>query len=254
MTIASQDGHSVPDSIWKDTGITEHMGGIRATELLLKMIDARPGERAIDMGCGTGHTACTMAKKSVEVVAFDIDSRMLARAKARAARSGTADKISFIQADIHYLPFREGTFDTALAESVLTFCDADRVSREAYRVLKPGGAFGVNELTYLKSPDPALKAMLRLTLKLSPLTDREWKLLFLKSGFVDVVSRISKIHLPGQFMSHLKIDGPIAYSSALVKSIFKPAITRAFLSPKMPGAVMKYRSYVGYGLYSGRKP
>lgn len=244
----------MPDSTWKDTGITEHMGGTRATELLLKMTGADPGDRAIDMGCGTGYTACTMAKKGVEVIAVDIDSRMLARAKARAARSGTADRISFIRADVHYLPFRDGTFDTALAESVLTFCDADRVSREANRVLKPGGAFGVNELTYLKSPDPALKAMLRLTLKLSPLTDREWKGLFQRSGFVEIVSRISKISLPGQFMSHMKIDGPIAYSRALLKCFFKPAITRAFLSPKMPGAIMKYRSYVGYGLYSGRKP
>lgn len=253
MTIAAQRP-SVPESIWKDSGITEHMGGVKATERLLRMADVAPGQLVADLGCGTGYTARVLAERGANVIALDIDRELLVKARARASKSGVAEKVNFIQADVHRLPFKEGTFDAALAESVLAFCDAGQAAREACRTLKPGGTLGINELTYLRTPDPALKAMLRLTLGLSPLNEAEWKAVFRKAGFTSVISIVSKIRLPGQFMSHLKIDGPIAYSRALVKGMLKPAISRAFFRPKMLGAMVKYRSYVGYGLYMGRKP
>ena len=253
MTIADR-GRSLPEELGEITGISEHMGGTKATDRLLKMTGASPRDRVIDMGCGTGLTATTMAKRGMDVIAVDIDSRALAVAKARSARSDTAEKISFIQADLHNLPFREGTFDVALAESALAFCDADRVSREANRVLKSGGTFGFNEMTYLHPPDPALKAVLRLALRASPHQEREWKVIFQKAGFIEVVGKISKISLPGQFLSHLKTHGPLAHMGAIARGFFKPATGKAFLNPKVREMVMKFRSCVGYGLYTGRKP
>ncbi|WP_424359634.1 class I SAM-dependent methyltransferase [Methanocella sp. MCL-LM] len=253
MTIADP-GRSLPEETGEITGISEHMGGTKATDQLLKMTGAAPGHRVIDMGCGTGLTATTMAKRGIDVIAVDIDSRALAMAKARSARSDTAEMISFIQADLHNLPFREETFDVAVAESALAFCDAGRVSGEANRVLKSGGTFGFNEMTYLQAPDPALKAVLRLALRASPHQEREWKVIFQKAGFTEVVGKISKISLPGQFLSHLKTHGMLAHTRALIGSLFKPGIGRAFLNPKTREMVMKFRSYVGYGLYTGRKP
>lgn len=242
-----------PESIW-NTGITEHPGGLKATESLLKMTGASPGQRVIEIGCGTGYTACQLAGRGMEAIAVDINARVLERARARASKSGVADKVSFVLADAHHLPFKEGTFDLALAESVLVFCDADRVSREIYQVLRPGGVIGDNELTFLRPPDPALKAMLRVALSISALQEQEWKTVYRKAGFENVVSRTSKIRLPGQFFSHLKIDGPATYLSAVVKGIGHLVSMRRLVSPGTLAAVLKYKSYVGYGLYVGRKP
>lgn len=253
MTI-SDPGRSLPEEIWKLTGIGEHMGGAKATDQLLKMTGAAPGQLVLEMGCGTGLTATTMAKRGMDVVAVDIDPRVLTMGKARSARSGTAEKICFIQADLHNLPFREGVFDIALAESALAFCDAGRVSGEANRVLKPGGAFGFNEMTYLQAPDPALKAVLRLAFRASIHREREWKVIVERAGFSEVVGKISKISLPAQFLIHLKTHGLVAHTRALARGLSKSGVGRAFLNPKARGMVMKFRSYVGYGLYSGRKP
>lgn len=218
------------------------------------MTGASPGQRIVEIGCGSGYTACLLAGRGMEAVGVDINARVLDRAKARASKSGVAEKVSFVLADAHHLPFKEGSFDLALGESVLVFCDADRVSKETYRVLRSGGASGNNELTFLRSPDPVLKAMLRLALSISPMQEQEWKTVFRKAGFDCVVSRTSRIRLHGQFYSHLKVDGPTAYFSAVIKGIGKLAAMRQLVNLRTLAAVLKYKSYVGYGLYVGRKP
>ena len=63
-----------------------------------------------------------------------------------------SDKVKVTEADAHALPFPSDTFDAVLAESVLIFCEKNKVASEVYRVLKPGGVFGDNEATYVKHP------------------------------------------------------------------------------------------------------
>ncbi|CAJ37564.1 class I SAM-dependent methyltransferase [Methanocella arvoryzae] len=253
MTIADPD-HTLPGELWTAAGFDEHPGGGKATERLQKMAGVAPGQRVLDMGCGAGRTADMLAKSGVSPIVVDLDAGVLIKARALATRSGTSEKLSFIQADLHHLPFKEGTFDAALAESVLAYCDAAHVVRESYRVLKPGGAFGFNELTYLHAPDPALKAVLRHTLKASPHLEREWKLIFRSAGFAEVVSTISKISLRAQFLSRLKTGGMLAGAGRLAGCLARPEIARSLLNPGIRGIVMKFRSSVGYGLYAGRKP
>ena len=229
-------------------GETGHAGGPRATERLLRLTEAGAGQRIADLGCGTGRTAAMIAGSGMDVTAVDIDAEVLARARVRAAKRGVAGKVYAVQADVHRLPFEEGTFDAALAESVLAFCDADRAAREAFRALKPGGIFGINELTYMREPDPGLKAVLRLTMGLSPRGEAEWKAVLRKAGFVDVASETSKISLPGQLLGCLRADGPLR------DSLFSSRAARALLSRKALKTVIRHRSSVGYGLYVGRKP
>lgn len=234
-------------------GVGGHMGGVKATERLLSMIGLSPGQRALEIGCGSGYTACLVAGKGMFVVAMDIDANMLERAKSRAVKRSVAENVSFIQADAHNLPFKEGMFDAGLAESVLAYCDAGRVCEEAYRTLRPGGAFGANELTYLRQPDPVLKALLRRGFGISALLNREWIKLFEKTGFTSVISRTSSIYLTGQFLSQMKTDG-LQKALTTAWHILNPSKASAKISRKVMAVAVKYRSYVGYGLYTGKKP
>ena len=95
---------------------------------------ARPGMRALDLACGTGDIAFTLAARGADVVGLDITHRMLqlARAKGRAAQ--------FVTGDMLALPFGDETFDlVTTGYGLRNVPDIPRAIAEMQRVLKPGG-------------------------------------------------------------------------------------------------------------------
>ena len=48
---------------WEKLGLTNHIGGIQATQRLIERCGITPGQYVLDVGCGTGYTACLLAKK-----------------------------------------------------------------------------------------------------------------------------------------------------------------------------------------------
>jgi len=95
---------------------------------------ARPGTRALDLACGTGDIAFTLAMRGADVVGLDITHRMLqlARSKGRAAQFVTGDMLS--------LPFGDEAFDlVTTGYGLRNVPDIPRAIAEMRRVLKPGG-------------------------------------------------------------------------------------------------------------------
>lgn len=114
-----------------------HPGGFFATLEQLSKFPLPPSGHILEVGCGTGRTACYIAERGYQVTAIDIHSQMLAKAMNRAKLQGV--DVQFIQADVCSLPFPESHFDVIIAESVTNFTPVDRSMREYYRVLKHGG-------------------------------------------------------------------------------------------------------------------
>lgn len=254
QNVQQRQARSTPFDIWETGGVTEHMGGIYATQRLIQMLGVMPGQIVLDIGCGTGHTACYLAKRSaVRVVALDINPRCVLEARRRVMRENLEDTVTVLRADAHNLPLPANVVDVVIAESVLVFCDHERVMSEIRRILKPGGAIGDNELTFLKPAPEELRALLVDRLGIHTHQETEWQLLLETAGFVDVVSVVRRISLWEQIASHLRVDGLRGYLSAMVKGFANRKISKVFNNRAMLKAARRFLPYVGYGLYVGRK-
>jgi ubiquinone/menaquinone biosynthesis C-methylase UbiE len=102
-----------------------------------------PGERLLDLGCGTGLDAVHLAEMGCEVTATDWSSQMVQRTLDRAAAQGLMDRVRAINLGAHELDRLDetGRYDGAYSNLGPLNCvpDLRTVSRESARLLKPGG-------------------------------------------------------------------------------------------------------------------
>jgi ubiquinone/menaquinone biosynthesis C-methylase UbiE len=116
---------------------------------LLDQAGLRPGDRVLDLGCGTGSLAVLIKRlhPSAEVVAIDPDPNALARARRKAARAGV--QIRFDQGYADALGYPDGVFDRIFSSMMLHHLGDDereRSLRESRRVLRPGGRLELLDL------------------------------------------------------------------------------------------------------------
>ncbi len=130
--------------------------GRDVTETLVAYADPQPGMKVLDLACGTGEPAITIATRIAptgNVTALDLSADLLAIAAERASKRGLTN-ISTQRADAQQLPFPDQQFDLATSRfGVMFFADIDRALRELHRVLKPGAracfaAWGPKEQPY----------------------------------------------------------------------------------------------------------
>jgi ubiquinone/menaquinone biosynthesis C-methylase UbiE len=113
-----------------------------AHDLMLDMVDLQPGERILDVACGTGLVSLRMAATvgaSGAVVGTDISGEMVDEARRIAARRQLAN-VRFERADAEALPFADAAFDAAVCGLGLMYVpDPVKALAEMRRLLRPGG-------------------------------------------------------------------------------------------------------------------
>lgn len=120
------------------------LGGDAVRNVLLEQADIRPGQRVLDLGCGTG-TLPILIKRihpDVEVVGIDPDPKALARARQKAKRAGVS--IQFDQGFGDTLPYAEASFDRVVSSLMFHHVPAEEKENmllAVRRVLNPGGEF-----------------------------------------------------------------------------------------------------------------
>ncbi len=97
------------------------------------------GFRIVDFGCGSGANSVHLAARGAHVWGVDISEELIRLAIRRMTLSGRPDGARFIVASAHDLPFPDGSIDLVFGIAILHHLDLRLVSREIFRVLKPGG-------------------------------------------------------------------------------------------------------------------
>lgn len=240
---------------WLGIG-SSHPGGFPATLQNLQSIEILPEEYVLDAGCGTGLTACYVAKTTgSKIIGIDINPEMIEKAAQRAAAEGVSHLIEFKVADVHHLPFADQTFDWVIAESVTVFLDKAKVYREFYRVLKPEGRIADHEMALLKELPTQIKQQLEECYGsgTDPLTYDNWCQAMAQAGFQDVEIKNPQ---PLKNNSNLIVNA-LKQDWVLIKDLANKARTQPGLLPRLKknaGFMKQYQSYFGFGLVYGRKP
>jgi len=121
----------------------------RAVAAMADGLPLTSGSRVLEVACGLGPAARHLARRyGCRVLASNISERQLGQGRALTRDAGLADRVAFLGADFHSLPFADAGFDLWWCqESLLHSPDKAAVLREARRMLGPEGWLALSDVT-----------------------------------------------------------------------------------------------------------
>jgi demethylmenaquinone methyltransferase / 2-methoxy-6-polyprenyl-1,4-benzoquinol methylase len=172
---------------------------------VVQLAALRPGQRALDVCCGTGDIALALAQHGPEVTGLDFSQAMLQIAETRRLKNQQSSDANpkFIQGDAQQLPFPDNSFDAVtVGYGLRNLASWETGLREMFRVAKPGARLVT--LDFGKPPNRLWRAIYFTHLRCSvPLIGR------LFCGNADAYAYIleSLKHYPAQFAVAEKMRG-----------------------------------------------
>ncbi len=148
----------------------------------------KPGETVLDLGSGGGIDVLLSAKRvgpTGKAYGLDMTDDMLALARENQLQAGI-ENVEFLKGEIEKIPLPDNSVDVIISNCVINLSsDKDRVLREAFRVLRPGGRFAVSDVVVRgEVPDEVRQSMLLWVGCISgALEEQEYKAKLEEAGF-----------------------------------------------------------------------
>lgn len=240
---------------WLGIG-SSHPGGFPATKQNLDSLQIGPEDYVLDAGCGSGLTACHLAKAiGCKLIGVDINSEMVEKACLRAEKEGVSHLVEFRIADVNNLPFADNSFDLVIGESITVFLDKVKVYREFYRVLKPEGKVADLEMALHKELPPNIRSQMEECFGsgTNPLSFEDWRDALTQAGFkdVDIKNPQPMRNRSNVIFNELKKDWLLVKDLAN-KATHQPGLLTRL--QKNAGFMKKNLGYFDFGLVTGKKP
>jgi SAM-dependent methyltransferase len=196
-----------------------------------------PGEVVLDLGSGGGIDVLLSGRRvgpSGKAYGLDMTDEMLALANENKRKAG-AENVEFLRGEIENIPLPDNSVDVIISNCVINLsADKDRVLREAFRVLKPGGRFAVSDVVTRGAIPNEIreKVLLWVGCIAGALEETEYRSKLKAAGFEQVEvepTRVYKIDDAREFLSSagVDVDGIASqldekFMSAFVRAV-KPA-------------------------------
>jgi len=209
------------------------------------LAELRPGEVVLDLGSGGGIDVLLSARRVApggKAYGLDMTDEMLALANENKRKSGI-ENVEFLKGEIENIPLPDNSVDVIISNCVINLsADKDKVLREAFRVLKPGGRFAVSDVVTRGEilPEVRQNVLAWVGCIAGALDENDYRAKLTAAGFEQVDLEPTRIHraedarvfLAGQGIDvetiAPQVDGKVV--SAFIRAV-KPAAKSACCGP-----------------------
>jgi SAM-dependent methyltransferase len=198
-----------------------------------------PGEIVLDLGSGGGIDVLLSAKRvgpTGKAYGLDMTDEMLALAHENRRKSGV-ENAEFLKGEIEHIPLPDNSVDVVISNCVINLsADKDKVLREAFRVLKPGGRFAVSDVVTRGAMLPEIResVLLWVGCVAGALEEDEYRSKLAAAGFEQITlepTRVYRVEDAREFLAGQNID--VDAIAPQVDGKFMSAFVRA-MKPAQP--------------------
>jgi len=197
------------------------------------------GETVLDLGSGGGIDVLLSAKRvgpTGKAYGLDMTDEMLALARENQRKAGV-ENVEFLKGEIENIPLPDNSVDVIISNCVINLsADKDRVLRETFRVLKPGGRFAVSDVVTRGEMLPEIRKSVLLWVGCiaGALEENEYRSKLAAAGFEQIVvepTRVYRVEDARVFLAREGLDADALapqvdgkFMSAFIRAV-KPVAT-----------------------------
>ena len=176
------------------------------------LAELKPGETVLDLGSGGGIDVLLSARRvgpTGKAYGLDMTDDMLELARENQRKAGV-ENVEFLRGEIESIPLPDNSVDVIISNCVINLsADKDRVLREAFRVLKPGGRFAVSDVVFRGDMPEQLRRSVELWVGCiaGALRDTEYLEKLKAAGFTQAGVEPTRIYNADDARQFLKSEG-----------------------------------------------
>jgi len=204
------------------------------------LAELKPGEAVLDLGSGGGIDVLLSARRvgpAGKAYGLDMTDEMLALARDNQRKAGVQN-VEFLKGEMEHIPLPDNSVDVIISNCVVNLsADKDRVLREAFRVLKPGGRFAVSDIVVRGEMPGEIRRRVELWAGCiaGALEESEYQSKLAAAGFEQIEVEPTRIYTAADAQGFLAENPELEKFAQMADGKFMSAFVRA----RKPGAGRK---------------